>query len=126
MRSGTDRTPPPLSGERPPHRGERPPAAYRHAVELIGRRWNGAILWVLLGGPRRFGEIASAVPGVSGRMLANRLRELESERLITRVVTARMPVLVTYELTPVGRDLEPVIEAIAHWAGRWAPGRPAP
>ncbi|ONK11656.1 helix-turn-helix domain-containing protein [Streptomyces sp. MP131-18] len=110
----------------PPHRDESRRAAYHYAVELIGRRWNGAILWVLLGGPRRFGEIAAAVPGVSDRMLANRLRELASERLVARVVTARMPVLVTYELTPMGRDLEPVVEAIGRWAERWAPAGAPP
>src|SRR6187551_1465694 len=59
---------------------------YHHAVELIGRRWSGAILSVLLRGPQGYNEMLAAVPGLSDRLLTERLREFESEGLVVRTV----------------------------------------
>ncbi|MBV9279636.1 MAG: helix-turn-helix transcriptional regulator [Chloroflexi bacterium] len=92
---------------------------YHHAIELIGRRWTGAILRVLFGGPRRFNELLASIPGLSDRLLAERLRELEAEGVVTRRVLAGPPVRVEYELTEAGRDLEGAVKAIASWAERW-------
>lgn len=92
---------------------------FHHAVELIGRRWSGAIISVMLGGPRCFNEMLSAVPGLSDRLLTERLRELEAEGLVRRTVLAGPPVRVSYELTEAGRSLEPVIESLGRWAERW-------
>jgi DNA-binding HxlR family transcriptional regulator len=94
---------------------------YHQAVELIGRRWTGAIVAVLLaeGGPRRFGELRAAVPGLSDRVLAQRLRELETEHLVERVVLDGPAVRVTYTLTTKGRDLAPVVRALERWGQRW-------
>jgi DNA-binding HxlR family transcriptional regulator len=92
---------------------------YHHAVELIGRRWTGAVIRVLLGGRARYHELRDAVPDISDRMLAERLRELEQEGVIDRVVVPETPVRVEYELTDKGRALEPVVRAIAAWAERW-------
>src|ERR687883_550161 len=61
-------------------------ARFHHAVELIGRRWSGAILSVMLRGPQCFNEMLAAVPGLSDRLLTERLRELESEGLVRRTV----------------------------------------
>jgi DNA-binding HxlR family transcriptional regulator len=94
---------------------------YHHAVELIGRRWTGAVIRVLLGGRARYHELRDAVPAISDRMLAERLRELEQEGVIDRVVVPETPVRVEYELTEKGRALEPVVRAIAVWAERWVP-----
>jgi len=94
---------------------------FHHAVELIGRRWTGAILRVLLRGPHRFSELATAVPGLSERLLSQRLRELEGEGLVVRRVIPGPPVGVEYELTRSGQQLEPVITALADWAHRWGP-----
>jgi DNA-binding HxlR family transcriptional regulator len=94
--------------------------AYHRAVELIGRRWTGAILRALLSDVRRFNELAAAVPGLSDRMLAERLRELEAEGLVVRKVIPASPVRVEYSLTAKGRDLESVVRAVAGWAESWA------
>jgi DNA-binding HxlR family transcriptional regulator len=94
---------------------------YHHAVELIGRRWSGAILSVLLRGPQGFNEMLAAVPGLSDRLLTERLRELETEGLVRRTVLPGPPVRVSYELTDSGADLEPVIVDLSRWAERWVP-----
>jgi DNA-binding HxlR family transcriptional regulator len=93
--------------------------AYHRAVELIGRRWTGAILRALLTDVRRFNDLASAVPGLSDRMLAERLRELEAEAVVVRTVIPESPVRVEYSLTKKGRDLEVVVRAVAGWAESW-------
>jgi DNA-binding HxlR family transcriptional regulator len=93
--------------------------AYHRAVELIGRRWTGAILRALLADVRRFNDLAAAVPGLSDRMLAERLRELESEGLAVRTVIPATPVRVEYSLTEKGRALESVVRAVAIWAEAW-------
>ena len=92
---------------------------YQFAIELIGRRWVGAILRVLVAGPARFNEIPAAVPGLSDRLLSERLRELEEQGVVVRVVAATRPLRVTYELTPCGRSLEEIVESIGAWSERW-------
>lgn len=92
---------------------------FHRAVEFIGRRWTGAIVEVLLGGPRRFSGLRDAVPGISDRMLSQRLRELEREGIVVRSVLDEMPVRVEYALADKGRALEPTVRAIADWALRW-------
>ena len=92
---------------------------YHHAVELIGRRWSGAILLVLIGGAVRFSEIAAAIPGLTDRMLSERLKELEAEGVVTRTVIPATPVRVEYQLTPKGRALGSVLDAVAAWAHTW-------
>jgi len=92
---------------------------FQYAVELIGRRWVGAVLRTLMGGPRRFNEILAAIPGVSDRLLTERLRELEREGIVQRSVHAERPVRVTYELTACGRSLEPIMNRLAAWAETW-------
>src|SRR3954469_4738656 len=92
---------------------------YHHAIELIGRRWNGAIVSLLLRGPPRFAEIASGVPDISDRMLAERLKELESEDIVVRAVIPETPVRVEYALTERGLALEPTIKALGEWAEAW-------
>src|SRR5436305_13486899 len=85
---------------------------FHHAVELIGRRWSGAIISVMLRGPQCFNEMLTAVPGLSDRLLTERLRELESEGLVRRTVLPGPPVRVSYELTEAGKSLEPVIKRL--------------
>lgn len=92
---------------------------FHRAVELIGRRWTGAIIRVLLGGPRRFNELLAAIPGISDRLLTERLRELEHEELIVRRVEAGSPVKVIYELTCSGAELKAPLDALGAWAERW-------
>ena len=94
---------------------------YHEAVELIGRRWSGAIMAVLLSSPTplRFSEIGSAVPQLSDRLLSERVKELEERGLVVRHVDAGPPVRVTYAPSEMGRDLEPALEQVAQWARRW-------
>src|SRR5690349_15267919 len=92
---------------------------FHHAVELIGRRWSGAILNAMLPGPQCFNELLAVVPGLSDRLLTERLRELEEEGLVLRNVIPGPPVRVSYEVTEAGKDLEPVIRALGKWADRW-------
>ena len=101
-----------------------PPSAfcpvYHRAIELIGRRWTGAILRVLLSGPTRFSDIAATVPGLSDRLLSERLKELETEGIVVRTVYPETPVRIEYALTEKGRALESVIAAVSDWAETWA------
>ena len=92
---------------------------FHAAIELIGKRWTGAIVCALTERPMRFGELGKVVPGLSDRLLSQRLRELEEEGLVEREVEAGSPVRVTYSLTPVGRDLGPSIQELKAWAKRW-------
>ncbi len=92
---------------------------FHEAVELIGRRWSGAILWTLTDGPQYFADIARAVPGLSDRLLSQRLQELESEALVERTVHEGNPPRVSYQLTEQGLELRPVIRELGAWAKRW-------
>ena len=92
---------------------------FHEAIELIGRRWTGAILCSLIEGPRRFGELGKVVPGLSDRLLSQRLRELEEEGLVQRDVEAGTPVRVTYSLTETGEALGPAIKELKTWAKQW-------
>jgi DNA-binding HxlR family transcriptional regulator len=92
---------------------------FHAAIELIGKRWTGAIVCALTERPMRFGELTRAVPGLSDRLLSQRLRELEEEGLVEREVEAGTPVRVTYSLSKAGRDLDPAIRELRIWAQRW-------
>ncbi len=101
---------------------------FHAAIELVGRRWAGAIVWSLVAGPRYFGEIAQVVPGLSDRLLSRRLRELEAEDIVERKVHAGTPPRVSYELTAKGTGLAPALAELERWAQRWSgvsrPGSP--
>jgi DNA-binding HxlR family transcriptional regulator len=92
---------------------------YHKAIELIGRRWTGAIISAMLAGKVRYHEIRESVPEISDRMLAERLRELEVEEVLERHVFPTTPVRIEYELTPKGKALEAAIAAIGDWANEW-------
>jgi len=99
---------------------------YHQAVELIGRRWTGAILRALLSGVNRFTDLCDTVPGLSDRMLTERLKELESQGIVRRTVIPETPVRVDYSLTAKGRDLEAVVRAVSRWAEAWESGGASP
>lgn len=92
---------------------------YHQAVELIGRRWTGAILRELLHDRCRFSDVRNAIPGLSDRLLSERLRELESEGIVERKVFPEVPVRIEYRLTEKGRALESAVAAISEWADEW-------
>lgn len=95
---------------------------FHDAIELIGKRWTGAIVFALTERSLRFGELREAVPGLSDRLLSSRLRELEREGLVAREVEPGAPVRVSYSLTEAGADLRPAISELKSWASRWRAG----
>jgi DNA-binding HxlR family transcriptional regulator len=92
---------------------------FEAAFELIGKRWTGLIIRVLLSGKKRFKEIKDIIPEMSDRMLAERLKELEAAGILSRRVYPEMPVRIEYELTDKGRALEPVVYEMQKWAETW-------
>jgi DNA-binding HxlR family transcriptional regulator len=92
---------------------------YHRAVELVGKRWTGAILLVLMDGPLRFSEVKVLVPDLSDRLLSERVKELEAEGIVARRVIGDTPVKVEYALTDKGRALEPAVRALKAWAHSW-------
>jgi DNA-binding HxlR family transcriptional regulator len=92
---------------------------YHQAVELIGRRWTGAILRVLMDGPMRFSEIAQSVPELSDRLLSERMKELEAKGIVERTVHPGPPLRVEYSLSHMGGELEPALSELERWARRW-------
>jgi len=92
---------------------------FHRASELIGRRWTGAIIFVLLTARCRFAVLRDTIPDITDRMLSDRLQELETEGIVERTVIPEAPVRVEYALTPKGRALANAIEAISHWADKW-------
>jgi DNA-binding HxlR family transcriptional regulator len=92
---------------------------FHHASELIGRRWTGAIIFVLLRSRCRFATLREAIPDITDRMLSERLQELEDEGIVERTVVPDTPVRVEYALTKKGRELSTAFEAIGTWAHKW-------
>src|SRR5271168_250071 len=92
---------------------------YHEAVELVGRRWTGAILRVLMDRPMRFSEVGQAVPELSDRLLSARMKELEARGIVRRTVHAGPPVRVEYSLSEMGRELGPTLTQLEEWAQRW-------
>src|SRR4051812_23548173 len=102
--------------------GSHPPklcARFHRASELIGRRWTGAIIFVLLRSGCRFATLREAIPDITDRMLSDRLQELEDEAIVERTVVPDTPVRVEYALTKKGRELSTAFEAIGAWAHKW-------
>jgi len=92
---------------------------YEAAADLLGKKWTGRIIRVLLGGPKRFKDMKEQIPEMSDKMLTDRMKELETLGIVNRNVYPEMPVRIEYELTPKGRDLQPVIESIQAWGEQW-------
>ncbi len=99
---------------------------YHQAIELIGKRWSGAIIRSLLSGSVRFRDLRDTVPDLSDRMLSERLKELEAAGIVDRIVYPEIPVRIEYRLTSKGKALGAVVESIAAWANEWLaePERP--
>ena len=93
--------------------------AFQRAIELIGKRWTGAVVKALIPGAARFNQLLTGIPGISDRVLTERLRELETEGIVERLVDPGPPVRVSYRLTSRGQALEPVLGAVGEWADTW-------
>jgi len=88
-------------------------------VELIGKRWAGAIIWALSERPHFFAELSQTVPGLSDRLLSRRLRELEAEGMVKRTVHVGAPPRVSYALTQKVKALRPAIRVLRVGARHW-------
>lgn len=99
-------------------------AQFHEAIELVGRRWTGAIIFLLLRSRCRFATLRDAIPDITDRMLSERLQELEQKGIVARTVIPETPVRVEYGLTKKGRALASALDAIGDWAHKWI--EPAP
>ncbi len=100
---------------------------FHAAVELIGKRWTGAILCALVERRHYYAELAAAIPNLSDRLLSSRLRELEAEGVVERSVEEGAPARVSYSLTDKGEALGPAIRELRDWARCWnGDGAPSP
>ena len=84
-------------------------------LSLMGKRWKPAILWKLSQGVNRFGQLKREIPPISEKMLTQHLRELEKDQLITRTTFPEVPPRVEYELTELGKTLEPILHQLDSW-----------
>ncbi|MGW6857372.1 winged helix-turn-helix transcriptional regulator [Streptomyces xanthophaeus] len=88
------------------------------AMSVIDGKWKVSLLWELEQCPRRFGELRRLVPGVSEKVLAAQLRELETDGIVHREVFEEVPPRVEYSLTPLGQELNTALEALGEWGAR--------
>ena len=100
-------------------------------LDVLGGRWKGMILFHLLAGTRRFGELRRLLPHVTQRMLTAQLRELEKDGIVNRKVYAEVPPKVEYSLTPMGKRLDPILRVMGEWGDEYMtkhgePARPEP
>ena len=89
-------------------------------IAVVGGKWKPMILYALISGPRRFGELNRLIPGVTQRMLTLQLRELEEDGVISREVYKQVPPKVEYSLTPFGRTIEPILLLMEQWGEQYA------
>ncbi|UHA72824.1 winged helix-turn-helix transcriptional regulator [Paenibacillus sp. 481] len=92
---------------------------FEAAFCVLGKRWNGLLIKVLLSGPKRFKDISALIPTMSDKMLSERMKDLESIGIVVRNVYPETPVRIEYALTDKGRALEPVMKSISDWAEAW-------
>ena len=93
---------------------------FHQAIELIGKKWTGAIIYLLLKSKCRFAELRDAIPEITDRMLSERLQDLEENGIVERTVLPDPPVRVEYELTKKGRALADALDAVGQWAHKYA------
>ncbi len=91
---------------------------FEKAMGLLSQRWTGLIIYQLLNGSQRFCTIESSI-GISGRLLSERLKELEKQGIVIREVFPEIPVRIEYSLTEKGRSLQPLMKEIEKWSQEW-------
>jgi len=98
---------------------------FESAFELLGKRWTGLIIRVLMNGSKRFKDISHLIPNLSDRVLSERLRDLEEAQIVRRNVYPETPVRIEYELTEKGHSLKPMMDECEKWADKWIQNTPA-
>jgi DNA-binding HxlR family transcriptional regulator len=96
---------------------------FEKAISLLSQRWSALVIYQLLSGSQRFTEIQSAI-GISGKVLSDRLKDLEHQGIVKREVIPETPVIIEYSLTDKGRSLEPVLREIESWSQHWVKPEP--
>jgi DNA-binding HxlR family transcriptional regulator len=91
---------------------------FEKAISLLSQRWTALVIYQLLTGTQRFSEIQSAV-GISGKVLSDRLKDLEHQGVVKRDVIPETPLVIEYSLTEKGRSLEPILREIENWSQQW-------
>ena len=91
---------------------------FEKAISLLSQRWSALVIYQLLSGSQRFTEIQTAI-GISGKVLSDRLKDLEHQGVVKREVIPETPVIIEYSLTEKGRSLEPVLREIENWSQLW-------
>lgn len=97
---------------------------FEKAISILSQRWTGLVIYQLLTGPKRFGTLESSM-GISGRVLSERLKELENQGIVKREVFPETPVRIEYSLTEKGLALEPIMKEIETWSQTWLEVEPA-
>lgn len=92
---------------------------FEQTFSILGKKWTGLIIDVLLDGPRRFKDLSQAISGVSDRVLVERLKELESEEIVTKDLDDTCDIRSGYRLTEKGRALKAVMNEVQNWADEW-------
>jgi DNA-binding HxlR family transcriptional regulator len=85
------------------------------AINIITGKWKPVIIWMLLSGPKRFGELHKSIQGIALKVLSRHLKELEADGIINRKVYAEVPPKVEYTLTEKGMSLNDVMQLLAEW-----------
>jgi DNA-binding HxlR family transcriptional regulator len=101
-----------------------PPCPIGACMAFLGGAWTPNIIWNLVGGPRRFGELRHDIPTISAKMLSTRLKDLEAKAVVTRTLLATSPPSAEYALTELGHEMVPLIELIAKFGKKLANHRP--
>ena len=91
---------------------------FEKAMSLLSQRWTALVIYQLLSGTQRFSEIQSAI-GISGKVLSERLKDLEHQGVVKREVIPETPVIIEYSLTEKGHSLEPILREIENWSQLW-------
>ena len=113
-----------MASERRERCAEQVCGRYARAADLLGKRWSVTVVAALSQGTTRFNLLRTAVPGISPKLLSERLRELEEAGILERRVRPTTPVTIDYVLTPKGRALRDVVDALQGWADDWLDERP--
>ncbi|XEC94351.1 winged helix-turn-helix transcriptional regulator [Paenibacillus tarimensis] len=92
---------------------------FEKAIEILSKRWTALIVFQLLSGPQRFVHIEQSLHNLSGKVLSERLKELEAEGIVNREVFPETPVRIEYSLTDKGRALAPIFQEIGKWSSEW-------
>lgn len=91
---------------------------FEKAVSLLSQRWTALVIYQLLLGTQRFSELQASI-GISGKVLSERLKDLEQQNIVKREVIPTTPVVIEYSLTEKGHSMEPILKTIENWSQTW-------